>query len=172
MLDIGITDYYSVNKEPGVSMRLRYRLAAELLRFAEADHLIRLEKAAEWCMRYARKAVEDGFHDVPPSMRVDVAVRRALSCFSLTSEGAVQAAEVRRQTYLEALRSIPPGESLEAGIPGAQSKELLRIESMLPSVLWFVNAISDTDLSDEVQAWFAIRPQLRLGEDIIKRLRP
>jgi hypothetical protein len=171
MLEIAITDYYSINKDLTNGPYLRCDVADRLLRLAQDENLMREANITDWYMRFARKAVIDRIEHIPPAMTIDLAVRRAMSSIGLSRADALSAAVVRRQKYQAVLDSLQPGEVLPRTLVGIENEHLLRIQYLLPNIFWFANFIHDVELANEVEEWFSIASRLSLGPEISRRLK-
>src|SRR5882757_7052505 len=134
MLEIAITDYYSINKELTNGPYLRYDVADRLLRLAQDEDLMREAYITDLYMRFARKAVINRIEHIPLAMTVDLAVRRTISSIGLSRADALSAAVVRRRKYQAVLDSLQPGEILQCRLVGIENKHLLRIQSQLPDI--------------------------------------
>lgn len=175
LLDIACTDYYPVNQESGINLTVRLLFASRLLDFVDrelgAPDPIIVTRAY---MKVARKAIEDGAHEVPPSLQADAVVASALQCFRLTRAQALEVAGARRNRHMEALTAGLEGEEFHRAVRGDRESELLTITVLLPDARWFQEKVTDRNVAGELKAWLDIYSGLELGDavaDLLNRRR-
>lgn len=172
LLDIVRTDYYSVNEEPGIDLTVRLLFASRLLDFVDQELGTRDRSttiALEY-MKVARKAIEDDAQEVPPSLRAEAVVARALQCFLLTRTEALEVAGAQRGRYLDALTAGLEREEFNHAVRVDRDSELNTIVALLPKAHWFQGKITDTNIADELNAWLDTFPELPLGETVTELL--
>ncbi|QFQ99303.1 hypothetical protein F9278_27700 [Streptomyces phaeolivaceus] len=171
LLDISCTDYYPVNQEPGIGLEARLLFASRLLEFVEQEldlpDPIVISRAY---MKVARKAIEDGALQVPPSLHADAVVASMLQRFTFTRQQAVDVAETRRSRYLDALTAGLEEEEFLRAVCVDGASELVAITALLPTARWFQGKITDKTIADELNAWLDTYAELELGDAVAELL--
>lgn len=172
LLEIARTDYYSVNEEPGINLTVRLLFASRLLDFVDQELGApdRSTSIALEYMKVARKAIEDDAREVPPSLRADAVVGRALQCFSLTHAQALEVAGAQRGRYLDALTADLEGEEFDRAVRVDRAPELNTISVLLPKARWFQENITDGNIAKALNAWLEIYSDLSLGDSVTELL--
>ncbi|WP_037783193.1 hypothetical protein [Streptomyces sp. HGB0020] len=171
LLDIAITDYYPVNEDPDVNPTMRIWFASRLLDFIDRElEVPNWHQIAHWYVAFARKAIEDGVRDLPQNLQADYIVGRALECFALTRDQALQVAEKEREHHLDALAAGLEGEEFSRAAHVEGAGELNAIRLLLSDVRWFQGRVVDTDLAAELDSWLGIYSDLGLGDAVAQLL--
>ncbi|MGH3171824.1 MAG: hypothetical protein ACRDN0_38935 [Trebonia sp.] len=167
MLDNALTDTFPGNHESAGDFQTRLGLAVVLLRLAEEPHTVQQQFICEWHIRFAREAIEKGLETVPESMTPDAVSRRALGLFQLTRQQALITASAERAAELRALSGVP-AEDAAPRPATAEARQLTLIRSLLPSLEWMIDKISDRESADEIRSWLDVREDLAIGEEVTR----
>ncbi|MDG4857014.1 hypothetical protein P8605_02370 [Streptomyces sp. T-3] len=172
LLDIARTDYHPVNQETGINLEMRLLFASRLLDFVDQE-LSTPDRSTTITLEYmkvARKAIDGGAREVPPSLHADAVVRRALTSFRLNRMQALEMATAQRNRYLDALTSGLGDEELNHAVSMERGSELQAIIVLLSECRWFQEEITDRGIAGELNAWLDICPDLSLGDTVAELL--
>jgi hypothetical protein len=172
VVGIAASGSHPVHDEPAVDRSMRLRLAWRLLGLGEAEQVLRPDRVARQCLRFARQVADEPEPraEVPEQFTVDAAVARALACFGLGREQALRIAEARRHSYTAALAAGTPDRDLARATAVPGDGDLLRITVLLADLAWCDGRVADPAPAAELRSWLAVRYDLGLGDGIAGRL--